>query len=452
MDIAMQLPNSLDVDDSPRLAGSGSGRQSLAHMIDRLRLSQRLTLPLDAMRQTFSVIAPRGGAKTHPATVLVEEMVADGLPVVILDPRGIWHALRRATDGSSSGLSVHVLGGPHGESQLSEHAGAMAADWVIERALPVVIDLSSMSRAGACRFVADFVDETRFRGPSAMHVVLDEADTLLDNGGNRANSVTDFLRWARGSGVGVTLVSPRADLLRHVPGVDVLIAGRPRDRADRALIGSWIQDRVGRTVGRQVEESLGFLATDEAWVCSPTWLRVVERVRLRRRATYDATRRGAAARRPPLSPASTIELQRLRTRLGESGLGPLLTERGPTLTMGATEADAPTPVTSNPNAADSKSARPGSGRRLASLRLAAEERELLRRRAGEWDAPAAWTLRARIVLACAEGRRNWEVARELDVSSHTVGKWRRRFVARGLAGLASDAVSGAAPATAHHEP
>jgi hypothetical protein len=255
----MQLPNSLDVDESPRMAGSGNGRQSLAHMIDRLRLSQRLTLPLDAMRQTFAVIAPRGGAKTHPATVLVEEMVADGMPVVILDPRGIWHALRRATDGSSSGLSVHVLGGPHGESQLSEHAGAMAADWVIERALPVVIDLSSMSRVGASRFVADFVDETRFRGPSAMHVVLDEADTLLDNGGDRANSVTDFLRWARGSGVGVTLVSPRADLLRHVPGVDVLLAGRPRDRVDGALIGSWIQDRVGRTVGRQVEESLGFL-------------------------------------------------------------------------------------------------------------------------------------------------------------------------------------------------
>jgi hypothetical protein len=122
--------------------------------------------------------------------------------------------------------------------------------------------------------------------------------------------------------------------------------------------------------------------------------------------------------------------------------------------MGATEADAPAPVPPSPNAVDSKSARPGSGRRLARLRLAAEERELLRRRAGEWDAPAAWTLRARIVLACAEGRRNWEVARELDVSSHTVGKWRRRFVARGLAGLASDAVSGAAPATApaHHEP
>ncbi len=451
----MQLPNTLEVGESPRLADVGRGRHSLAHMIERLRLSHRLTLPLDAMVQTFAVIAPRGGAKTHPATVLVEEMVADGMPVVILDPRGIWHALRRATDGSSTGLSVHVLGGHHGESELSEHAGAMAADWVIERALPVVIDLSSMSRSGVGRFVADFVDETRFRGPSAMHVVLDEADMLLDSGGDRADSVMDFLRWARGSGVGVTLVSPRAELLRHLPGVDVLIAGRPRDRADSGLIGSWIQDRVGRTLGRQVEESLGFLATDEAWICSPTWLGVVERVRLRRRATYDGTRRGEAARRPPLSPASTIELQRLRKRLGEAGLGPLRAERAPMVTIGAIEPDTAARAAAIPKAAaDSKPARPGSGRRLARLRLATEERELLRQRALEWDAPPAWALRARIVLACAEGRRNWEVARELDVSSHTVGKWRRRFVAQGLAGLTSAVVSCAplAIAPAHHEP
>jgi hypothetical protein len=436
MELPMQLPNSLAVGDSPRFSGAGGGRHSLAHMIDRLRLSQRLTLPLDAMVQTFAVIAPRGGAKTHPATVLVEEMVADGMPVVILDPRGVWHALRRATDGNSAGLSVQVLGGPHGESQLSEHAGAMAADWVIERALPVVIDMSAMSRAGASRFVADFVDETRFRGPSAMHIVLDEADTLLDSDRERGHSVTEFLRWASGSGVGVTLVSPRADFLRHLSGVDVLIAGRPKDRADHAIIRSWVEDRVGRYLGRQVEESLALLATDEAWICSPTWLGVVERVRLRRRATYDGTRRGAAARRPPLSPASAIELQRLRKRLGDAGLGPLLTDRVPAPTTGVTEADVPTRAVLDRKGADPRSGRPGSGRPLASLSLAAEERELLRQRAGEPGGPSAWALRARIVLACAEGRRNWEVARELDVSSHTVGKWRRRFVDQGLAGLA----------------
>lgn len=43
--------------------------------------------------------------------------------------------------------------------------------------------------------------------------------------------------------------------------------------------------------------------------------------------------------------------------------------------------------------------------------------------------------RARIVLACLEGRRNDEVASEIGVRPNTVGVWRRRFAERGIAGL-----------------
>ncbi len=43
--------------------------------------------------------------------------------------------------------------------------------------------------------------------------------------------------------------------------------------------------------------------------------------------------------------------------------------------------------------------------------------------------------RARIVLGCLEGKRNDEIAREMDLRPNTVGQWRRRFAERGLAGL-----------------
>jgi transposase len=44
-------------------------------------------------------------------------------------------------------------------------------------------------------------------------------------------------------------------------------------------------------------------------------------------------------------------------------------------------------------------------------------------------------IRARIVLAAADGATNTEIAAEVGVHVDTVRKWRRRFVAGGLPGL-----------------
>src|ERR1035437_5743316 len=43
--------------------------------------------------------------------------------------------------------------------------------------------------------------------------------------------------------------------------------------------------------------------------------------------------------------------------------------------------------------------------------------------------------RARIILACLEGKEIRQVARELGISIPTVTKWRRRFALGGLRGL-----------------
>ena len=50
--------------------------------------------------------------------------------------------------------------------------------------------------------------------------------------------------------------------------------------------------------------------------------------------------------------------------------------------------------------------------------------------------------RARIVLACLEGREIQQIARELRVSVATVSKWRQRFSLSGLRGLRDEPRSG----------
>jgi transposase len=51
--------------------------------------------------------------------------------------------------------------------------------------------------------------------------------------------------------------------------------------------------------------------------------------------------------------------------------------------------------------------------------------------------------RASIVLRCADGQASSQVAAELRIAHNTVGKWRRRFIARGLAGLLDEPRAGA---------
>ena len=79
-------------------------------------------------------------------------------------------------------------------------------------------------------------------------------------------------------------------------------------------------------------------------------------------------------------------------------------------------------------------------RRAASLTLAEGDREQLTAWSRE---PGRRGVRARIVLACAEpGAVNEQVAAGLGVTVVTVGKWRRRYAAAGLAGLGEAERSG----------
>ena len=78
------------------------------------------------------------------------------------------------------------------------------------------------------------------------------------------------------------------------------------------------------------------------------------------------------------------------------------------------------------------------GRPKAELVISEAERETLVGWTRRRKTSQALALRAQIVLRCATGMQNQEVAAELGVSRPTVGKWRQRFVERRLDGLSDE--------------
>lgn len=93
-----------------------------------LRLSLDLTLPFEAVTQTFGILGQKGSGKTTAAAVMVEEMLRHHLPVAVIDPTGGWWSLRASRDEARPGFPITVLGGEHGDLPLESTGGAVIID------------------------------------------------------------------------------------------------------------------------------------------------------------------------------------------------------------------------------------------------------------------------------------------------------------------------------------
>src|SRR5437879_4784738 len=114
----------------------------------KLQIANNLSLPVDAVTQTFAILGIRGSGKTNTGVVLAEELLKAKQQVVIIDPVDVWWGLK-------SGFPIPVIGGDHQDVPLDGAAGAVLADFVADTRASVILSLRHLSMNDQRRFAGD---------------------------------------------------------------------------------------------------------------------------------------------------------------------------------------------------------------------------------------------------------------------------------------------------------
>ena len=327
--------------DPTKDEGEPEEREELLHLSldgDELTLSAP-----DSTTMTAAILAKKGSGKTYLGMVLAEEFLVSpglGVPVVIVDPTGVWYGLRSMSDGSPSSFPILTLGGEYGDLSLSHTHGNQAALLVQDiRPQPVILDLSLMVPVEQHEFVADFVLRLFMLSVrSPLHLIIDEADEFapqsLQGSRHQKRSLEEidrFVRRGRKKGLGTTLISQRPAVVNKnvLSQIDSLFLLNMVSPGDLEAVADWLKLRVK---AEQRIECLGQLANLPPGVAFFTQSGANPKFRkftVRRRDTFDSGRT-PKPNEEPVSPSlakvssetMAVAVRHLSAPLGESQVTP----------------------------------------------------------------------------------------------------------------------------------
>lgn len=262
-----------------------------------LDFSTSLRIPLSAVTQKLAFLGISGSGKTYGAGKFAEELLAAGAQVVVMDTIGNWFGLRLAADGKKPGLSVPILGGEKGDVPLEPTAGKQVAELIADSRASMVVDVSDFTGGELRRFVTEFATHLlrlKKRSPSPVMVIWEECQDIVPQRvfgevAAMVGAVEKLIKKGRNYGVGTVLISQRSaavnkDVLNQIETLFVFRLNAPQDRK---AIQDWIVHQ-SIDVGAMVDE-LPTLPTGTCFCWSPQWLKVLEKVKVGRKRTFDAS-------------------------------------------------------------------------------------------------------------------------------------------------------------------
>lgn len=260
-------------------------------------------LPLTALvGESVAVLGIKGSGKTNTAAVLIEELLAQSLPLTIVDIEGEYWGLRERFEIVVAGRSRNV------DLEVSpEQAGAIAR-FSLLNSVSVILDLSEFSQDDMMRFLLKYFKalwDASFDVRKPYEIVLEEAHEFVPQGIRTPlkEVITRIALRGRKRGLGIIAVSQRSakvekDVLTQAA---ILFLHRVVHPIDVKVY----QD-ILPLPPRDVESMLGRLKPGQVIVLKDYQAAVIQ---VRLRYTYHV---GAT---PELSPSSTPRLRKVGAAL-----------------------------------------------------------------------------------------------------------------------------------------
>lgn len=286
-----------------------------------LHISDSLELPLDAATQTFAFIARKGAGKTYAAGKLAECLMDAGVQVVVLDSVGNWFGLRLLADGKTPAYEIPVIGGLRGDIPLEATGGHLIADIVTDTGRSLIVDVSQFNKADRQKFATAFAErlwknKKAERQPSPVHLIIEESQLIVPENvkGDAATMVgiyEEIIRLGRNYGIGVSMITQRPQSVNKevLNQTECLFVLQVNGAHERKALGLWI---VFQGMDKSLLDELPSLPIGTAYVWSPQWLGILQKVKVGQKKTFDASatpKVGSAQVRRDLKPLNLDDLK-----------------------------------------------------------------------------------------------------------------------------------------------
>lgn len=268
-----------------------------------IRLAPGLKVTADIFTTASAIIGIRGSGKTTDGVVLAEQAIGHGVPVAIIDPTGAWYGLKSSADGKSAGLPVYVFGGRHADAPLEATAGPIIARFAVERGVPIVLDLSDLSKSMQRRFVGQFCEtlyDLKARARDPLFVIIDECPRFCPQQLQKdvdlakcVGAVEDIVALGRSRGLGCAIIGQRPATINKniLTQADNLFAMRTVGTQDRKAIDDWVTEAQGDQEQRdELVQNIAALPQGEGYFWSPAIFGIFKRVQFDNRTTFDSSR------------------------------------------------------------------------------------------------------------------------------------------------------------------